>query len=85
MGAVLRSLLACSFCVLLRGEARPGKVAGVREGGGEVAGTAAGRGLALGSRARKGPAVGGRARPQRTPLAGPAARPDKAAGLGGNP
>lgn len=50
-----------------------------------MAGTAAGRGLALGSRARKGPAVGGRARPQRTPLARPAARPDKAAGLGGTP
>lgn len=65
MGAVLRSLLACSFCVLLRGEARPGcgescRGSATGRGGGEAAGTAAGRrGLVPGSRATKGPAIGG--------------------------
>lgn len=65
MGAVLRSLLACSFCSLMRGErgggrGAGGKVAGVG-GEGPCLGVREGRGLAAG-RAR-GPARGQRSRP----------------------
>jgi hypothetical protein len=86
MGAVLRSLLACSFCVLLRGERRRGAGMGklVGSAGGEVAlfcewGGGEGKssqerpGRGEGERKRERGAREGAARPQcRPPLLFPA-------------